>query len=545
MSLMWVSLALVLSGILILVASLIPTRRIYRDHAQQPQVMGWYSLFVLIGLFITGYTAYALSLLKQSVSMMEFVLALLLFGGSCFVVLVTRLSLLSIHEVKRIAALERHHALHDELTNLPNRTLLYERLKHVLGYAQQKQRPMVVMIMDLNQFKEVNDTLGHHSGDRLLQQVAPRLKQALRESDTVARLGGDEFAIVLPDTDTTGALPVCSKIVNAMEKPFAIEGHSLKVTASIGIACFPADGDDADSLLQKADVAMYVAKKDNSGFAVYDPERDLHSLNRLMMIGQLHEAIKNNDLVLHYQPIVKLKTNQVWGCEALVRWQHPELGLLDPSEFIPIAEQSGMVKDLTRWVIDSAMHQFKTVTYHDAALCLSINLSVKDIQDAGFVDKLKLLLLKHGMSEKQLRLEITESSMMTDSRRAHEVIGQLHALGVELAIDDFGTGFSSLSYLKQLPAKSIKIDKTFVYDMIEDENDAVIVRSTIDLAHNMGRHVVAEGVENRDTLEILEILGCDYIQGNYISKPMDMDDLNEWIMKRYGIRAEEVRYVTA
>lgn len=543
MSLKWISLSLVVTGALILVFSLIPTRRICRDHSRQAQTTGWNALYVMTGLFISGYAAYAVSLLTLSVTYVELIVALLLFGGSCFVVLVTRMSLLSIREVRRIAALERHHALHDELTNLPNRTLLYERLNQILGQSELTQNPMIVMIMDLNQFKEVNDTLGHHCGDRLLQQVSPRLLNALRETDTVARLGGDEFAVVLPGTKTEGAIPVCKKILQAMDKPFAIEGHSLKVGASIGIACYPFDGKDADTLLQKADVAMYVAKKDISGYAVYDPECDRHSLNRLMMIGQLHEAIKNDDLVLHYQPIVEIKNDTVWGCEALVRWNHKELGLLEPDEFIPIAEQSGIVSDLTAWVIDTALQEFIKVQSCEPDLKLSVNLSVKDVQDASFVGKLKALLNKHNMSERNLHLEITESSMMTDSKRSQEVIGQLHDLGVTLAIDDFGTGFSSLSYLKQLPAKSIKIDKTFVRDMFEDDNDAVIVRSTIDLAHNMGRKVVAEGVENKDTLDILNILGCDYAQGNYVCEPLNIDTFAEWIILRNGVANSNVHYL--
>lgn len=543
MPMKWIAVALLLAGILVLLYALAPTRRLCRDHAGQSQSLGWKVLYSMVGLFILGYLVFTTYLLRAPVSNINVVLAVLLFAGSCFVLLVSRMSMLSIREVKRIAALERHHALHDELTNLPNRTLLFERLEQVLDVSRQIDCPMAMLVIDLNQFKEINDTLGHHSGDRLLQQVAPRLEQALRETDTIARLGGDEFAIILPETGSTGAMRVSKKIIKTIDRPFAIEGHSLKVGVSIGIATYPEDGKDGDALLQKADVAMYVAKKDNSGYAVYDPERDQHSLNRLMIIGQLHDAIKKDELVLHYQPIINLKNNSLWGCEVLVRWNHPELGLLEPDEFIAIAEQSGVVKDLTSWVINKALSQFGNMLNIDPELNLSINLSVQDIQDAAFVGRLSTLLEKHGIKENNLHLEITESSMMTDSQRAHAVLAELDELGVSLAIDDFGTGFSSLAYLKQLPARIIKIDKTFVRDIFEDDNDAVIVRSTIDLAHNMGRVVVAEGVENRDTLDILEILRCDYVQGNHISPPLAIGELLQWINNHYGISKNNIYYL--
>ncbi|MDH5407676.1 MAG: bifunctional diguanylate cyclase/phosphodiesterase [Gammaproteobacteria bacterium] len=529
MTLKWISLFLVIVGVFVLLISLVPTKQICRDHSRQPQAFGWNILFVLICMFIVGYAAYAATLLKLQGSVVEFVVALILFGGSLFVMLVARLSLLSIQEVKRIAALERYHALHDELTNLPNRTLLYERMNQLIISAKRNQTPMIVMIMDLNQFKEVNDTLGHHCGDQLLQQVAPRIKSALRESDTVARLGGDEFAFILPDTDIEGAKTICEKMIQAMDKPFTVEGHSLKIGASIGFAKYPDDARDSDTLLQKADVAMYVAKHDSSGYAIYDVDRDLHSLNRLMIIGQLHEAIRKNEFEIHYQPVINVKTGRIWGVEALVRWNHKMLGLLGPGEFIPIAEQSSIINELTLWVINRSIEQFSSVQQYDKNMRLSINISVKDIQDSSFVENISSILVKHNFDAGKLHIEITESSMMTDSKQAHSVIAELHKSGVNMSIDDFGTGFSSLSYLKQLPAKILKIDKTFVIDMIDDDNDAVIVRSTIDLAHNMGRLVIAEGVENKETLEILEILGCDYAQGFYICMPLTIDKLAKWV----------------
>lgn len=525
-----VSLIFVLLGVVLLLFSLIPTRIICKDQSSNTQAAGWHALFVLILLFIAGYILFAVSLLNAKESLVAFVVSLILFGGSIFVFLVTKMSLLSIQDVNRIAALERHHALHDDLTNLPNRTLLYERVNHAINIAKRSVTSMVVLIMDLNQFKEVNDTLGHHCGDCLLQQVAPRLKNVIRESDTVARIGGDEFSVVLQNTDRDGAIVICNKILSALEKPFFVEGHTLKAAMSIGIAKYPEDGEDCESLMQRADVAMYVAKKDASGYAIYDAARDQYSVNRLKIINALHDAINDKKIEVHYQPIVRTNNKKLWGFEALSRWSHPELGEIIPSEFISIAEQSSLIKELTLHMLDVSFRQFQIWNEIDKEFCLSVNLSVKDIQDADFPSKIKMLLNKYSINPKKINLEITESTMMSDSKRAYDVMTELNNIGLKISIDDFGTGFSSLSYLKQLPTQSLKIDRTFVSNMLDDENDAVIVRSTIDLAHNMGRTVIAEGVENKDTLDILEILGCDFVQGFYLCMPMPVEDVTAWFL---------------
>lgn len=352
MSIHIVSLIFVLLGVVLLLFSLIPTRIICKDQSSNTQAAGWHALFVLILLFIVGYILFAVSLLNAKESLVAFVVSLILFGGSIFVFLVTKMSLLSIQDVNRIAALERHHALHDDLTNLPNRTLLYERVNHAINIAKRSVTSMVVLIMDLNQFKEVNDTLGHHCGDCLLQQVAPRLKNVIRESDTVARIGGDEFSVVLQNTDRDGAIVICNKILSALEKPFFVEGHTLKAAMSIGIAKYPEDGEDCESLMQRADVAMYVAKKDASGYAIYDAARDQYSVNRLKIINALHDAINDKKIEVHYQPIVRTNNKKLWGFEALSRWSHPELGEIIPSEFISIAEQSSLIKELTLHMLD-------------------------------------------------------------------------------------------------------------------------------------------------------------------------------------------------
>ena len=538
MSIHFLALTFVVFGIGLLLLSLAPTRSICSNLRIKAQSHGWNALFVLILLFILGYTLFAISIVKSHDDFIKLVVSLILFGGSIFVYLVTKMSLLSIQDINRIAALERHHALHDELTNLPNRTLLYERVNHALSVAKRTESSMVVLIMDLNQFKEVNDTLGHHCGDCLLQQVAPRLKSVVRESDTVARLGGDEFSIVLHNTNEEGAILICNKILTSLDKPFSVEGHTLKAAMSIGIAKYPEDGDDCETLMQRADVAMYVAKKDASGYALYDAARDQYSVNRLKIINALHAAIKNNEIKLCYQPILRTKDKSLWGFEVLSRWTHHELGEIIPEEFIAIAEQSSLIKDLTLYILDLSFKQFKIWRELNTNFCLSINLSVKDIQDADFPSKMKILLEKYNIDPLKVNLEITENTMMSDSKRAYEVMTELNKLGLKIAIDDFGTGFSSLSYLKQLPTQTLKIDRSFVSDMIEDENDAVIVRSTIDLAHNMGRSVVAEGVDSKDILDILEILGCDFVQGFYLCEPISVNNVADWIS------AEEIKKKT-
>jgi len=523
------SLVFVLSGVILLLFSLLPTRSICDDQNKNIQAAGWKALFLLILLFILGYILFSFSIINTQDNSITFIVALILFGGSVFVFLVTKMSLLSIQDLNRIAALERYHALHDGLTNLPNRTLLYERVNQAITVSKRTNSSLVILVMDLNQFKEVNDTLGHHCGDCLLQQVAPRLKSVVRESDTVARLGGDEFSIILHNTDREGAIIICDKILNIFDKSFSIEGHVLKAAMSIGIAKYPEDGEDCEMLMQRADVAMYVAKKDASGYAVYDAARDQYSVNRLNIISALHEAIKNGEIELHYQPIIRTKNKRLWGFEVLCRWTHPQFGEIIPTEFIAFAEQSSLIKELTLHMLDTSFMQFEIWNKINQDFRLSVNLSVKDIQDADFPDKIKQLLQKYSVNPKKINLEITESTMMSDSKRAYAVMTELNNIGLNISIDDFGTGFSSLSYLKQLPTQSLKIDRTFVSNMLEDDNDAVIVRSTIDLAHNMGRSVIAEGVENKDTFEILEILGCDFVQGFYLCPPIPVEKVTAWL----------------
>ncbi|MDH5298619.1 MAG: EAL domain-containing protein [Desulfobulbaceae bacterium] len=491
MTLQTVSILLVLAGTALLISSLYPVRTICRNDDEHRA--GWHTLFCLIHFFVVGYATYCFFLFRTTISLGDFVVALILFAGSIFVVIVVRMSGATIANVKRIAALERHNALHDDLTDLPNRTLLHEQIKQAILHAKRDFEPLAILVMDLDRFKEINDALGHHYGDFLLQKVAVRLQTVIRESDSLARLGGDEFAVVLPSVDVDQARIIANKIAQAIQMPFMIEGHSLTIGISIGIALYPTHGQESETLLQHADVAMYAAKSTESHAAIYDAAQDQYTLNRLMLLADLRETIRKEQLTLHYQPKIVLKNNRICGVEALVRWRHHDLDFIPPDHFIPLAEQGGLIRPLTLYVLECAVRQRAAWRDQGIDLTISVNLSIKDLQDLTLPLHVKKLLARWQLEPSDLMLEITESSMMLQPDRTFEVISNLHALGVQLSIDDFGTGYSSLSYLKQLPAEEIKIDKSFVINMIKDENDEVIVRATIDLAKNLGLKVIAEG----------------------------------------------------
>jgi predicted signal transduction protein with EAL and GGDEF domain len=363
----------------------------------------------------------------------------------------------------------------------------------------------------------------------LLQEVGPRLRAALRASDTVARLGGDEFAIVLTGADAAGALLTARKLRRVLEQPFLVEGHRLAVGGSIGIALYPEHGPDAGTLMRRADVAMYVAKRGGSGQAIYTAEQDEHSPARLTLTAELQQAIEHDQLFLHYQPIVCIETGAARHAEALVRWQHPQHGLLAPNRFIPLAEQTGLIVPLTKRVAALALRQCAAWQALSVPIGVAVNLSVRTLHDPQLPDTIAELLHDCGVPPASLNLEITESAIMSDPQGALRTLTRLHDMGVRLSIDDFGTGYSSLAYLKRLPVDELKIDRSFVQQMVTDNNDAVIVRSTIDLAHNLGLRVVAEGVEDRETCERLAALGCDLVQGYYLGRPMPAGDLGRWL----------------
>ena len=432
-------------------------------------------------------------------------------------------------ERKRAEETMAHLALHDSLTDLPNRALLHERLRQAILAARRTDQSLALLVMDMDRFKEVNDTLGHYYGDVLLRQVGERLREGLRASDTVARLGGDEFAVLLPGADLAGARWAALKLLSILEHPFELEGNALDVRVSIGVALYPDHGADAETLLRRADVAMYVAKRAGTGYALYTSDQDPYNPTRLALIGDLRRAIEQEELVLYYQPKLNYRTGRVTGVEALVRWPHPQLGLLAPAQFIPLAEQMGLIKPLSHCVLNLALRQCRA--WYDTGLVLpvAVNLSLRDLHDARLPEQIGQLLETWALPPALLHVEITEDAAMADPDRTLGVLTWLRGRGVHLAIDDFGTGQSSLAQLKRLPVDQLKIDQSFVREMTVNENDAVLVRSIIDLGHNLGLTVVAEGVEDAATATLLTSLGCDEGQGFYLSHPVPPDLLVTWL----------------
>ena len=433
----------------------------------------------------------------------------------------------------RQAELNEHQALHDPLTALPNRILFGERIDQAIRHARRNGTLLAVALMDLDRFKEVNDSLGHPAGDQLLIEVSRRMRHAVRASDTVARLGGDEFGLLLPELQCEEDVePVIKRIRALLERPVEVQGLPLAIEASIGVAIFPHHGESAQVLIQRADVAMYDSKRDNTPFTSYDEDSHEYDVNRLTLVAELRRAIAERELVLHYQPKAALANGDVASVEALIRWQHPERGLLYPDAFIPLAQETSLIGPLTLYVIDEALRQGREWREEGLKLAVSVNLSTRSLLDIEFPSELKALLAQWRAAPDWLELEVTESSMLANPTRAKAILTELSQLGIRLSIDDFGTGYSSLSYLRQLPVDEIKIDRSFVMNMSEQADDAVIVRSTVDLGRNLGLDVVAEGVESLELWNRLRDLGCKIAQGYYLSRPLPSDQLLEWIQSR-------------
>jgi diguanylate cyclase (GGDEF)-like protein/PAS domain S-box-containing protein len=419
-------------------------------------------------------------------------------------------------------------ALHDPLTGLANRNLFTDRLEHAIQAAKREGTSFGLMVMDMDGFKEVNDSLGHPTGDLLLQQVGGRLRGTLREVDTVARLGGDEFG-VMPEggVGVTGTIRAAEKLVAAIKQPFNLGVALVDVGLSIGIAQFPEHGEDAETLLRRADVAMYVAKRNKLGYSVYSLEQDQHSASRLALMGEIRNAIHGSQLVLHYQPKVDLLSGATTGVEALVRWDHPERGHLSPDQFVPLAEQTDLMSSLAQWVLEESLRQLAQWRMSGIDLTMAVNLSAANLHELSLSEGIAALLDRYGLPASSLVVEITESAIM--AAQADRTVRRLSEMGVRVAIDDFGTGYSSLSYLKTLPIDEIKIDRSFVQNMATDSDDAAIVQPTIDLGHNLHIKVVAEGVEDDTAFRMLRDLGCDYAQGFHISPPLPAAALEDWL----------------
>ena len=417
----------------------------------------------------------------------------------------------------------------DPVTSLPNRIRFRELVQEAIVTGQREQHPIALLLMDLDRFREVNDTLGHNRGDSLLQQVSTRLRGALFEHDVVARLGGDEFGVLLPRlAGADDVRHVIKKLHDCLEAPFMIDGIQIVVETSIGVAAMPEHADDADTLLQRADIAMYRAKRMASDYAVYAPEFNPHTPERLGLMAELRDAIEQNQLLLHFQPKVELKTGRISGNEALVRWQHPRLGLLFPDKFIEDAERTGLIGPLTRWVLIDSLTHCQNGRRDGILLRVSVNLSARSLHDPQLPKMIADALAATGAEPGQLILEVTESAIVLDPKRAEENMVALSRMGVYLSIDDFGTGYTSLASIKHLPVNEIKIDRSFVTNMLTDRNDAMIVRTVIELGHNFGLTVVAEGVETKEVLDALAALGCDEVQGYLISRPQTCELLKSW-----------------
>ena len=422
-------------------------------------------------------------------------------------------------------------AYEDGLTALPNRAMFNEQLGQAVRSARRASQPLSVLVFDMDRFKTINDTLGHPVGDQALREVGVRVRKALRDSDIVARLGGDEFAVLLTTSgEPHAARVVAGKIIKALEEPLVIDGQPMDMTASIGIACFPGHGDDTSALMRAADVAMYEAKRAKTGFSMYDATHDERRQEFLTLLGELRRAVEAGELVLHYQPKMSLSEGRVTAVEALVRWRHPSRGFIEPAQFIPFAEQTGYISAITRWVLGKAIEQCGVWERIGLRIRMSINISARDLQEGeGLVQFVAQALLAAELPAGMLCLEITESALMEDPGSAQSTLRRLRELGIQTSIDDYGTGYSSLAYIKQLAVNELKIDRAFVSGMEADRKNAAIVRSTIELGHNLGLTVVAEGVETDHELAELRRYGCDSAQGYYFARPMPAATFERWL----------------
>ncbi|MEP7243226.1 MAG: EAL domain-containing protein [Gammaproteobacteria bacterium] len=426
-------------------------------------------------------------------------------------------------------------AYQDPLTDLANRSKFSDQLERAMALATTEGRRLTILMMDLDRFKYVNDTLGHSVGDHVLREVGKRLQRIVVGSECVARLGGDEFAVLMNRTGDTDFVGTAREIISALEVPILFEGQPLDVGTSIGIAHFPEHGSDAQTLVRNADIAMYVAKRNKSGFATYDPHYDTSQQEHLSLLGELRRAVEQNELRVFYQPKVSLHSANVSSVEALLRWEHPSRGLVSPALFIPFAEHTGYIKILTRWVLREAIRQCGEWCRAGLRLQVSVNISARDLMNRELPDMVAALLEEHDVAPNLLCLEITESGFMDDPAHAQKVLDRLAKLGLQLSIDDYGTGYSSLSYIMRLPVQELKIDRSFIASMVGNADISTIVRSTIELGHNLGLKVVAEGVEDVESWNLLAALGCDDAQGYFMSKPLDARALAKWMREHDGV----------
>lgn len=425
-----------------------------------------------------------------------------------------------------------YSATHDIATDLPNRALFYDRVEQAILSANNQNKMLSILLVEFANFKEVYDTLGRNSSDLILKQIATRLQNVVLGTDSVARIDGNIFSLLVPATDNENAgLLLAKNVQAALDPSFKVEHLNLAIHSNIGIVNFPEHGEDVDTLVQKAGVALFMAAKSHEGYEVYTSSFDDHSPRRLTLMSELRQAIEREQLHLYYQPKISLKSGRLYGAEALVRWHHPRHGFISPDEFIPMAERTRVIKHLTLWALKKTFRQCAQWHNQGLTLIVSVNLSARDLHDPELPDIVAGIAASTGINPGWMMLEITESSIMTDPERSMEIIQRLHKMGYQLSIDDFGTGYSSLAYLKKMPLTELKIDKSFVGDVLQSENDAVIVKATINLAHNLGLQVTAEGVESKQVLDLLNSYDCDIAQGYFFSKPIPIDAFTLWMQE--------------
>jgi len=491
-------------------------------RAPRPEPGPEFSPVVLTAILTFALTALTLLTVGQFAEIDDVAVAL------AIVTVLTGMARAGLTVIERLRE-SRHLALTDELTGLGNRRRLLDRLGAAIASCGEYGGELALLLVDLDGFKELNDTLGHHAGDQVLRQIGPRLNGLLRAEDTLARLGGDEFAVVLVPGDEASASAAGLRLRSALERSFEVSGIRVHIDASVGIAIFPRHAKDALGLLQRADVAMYEAKRMRTGHEVYLPGRDRHSRERLALVGELHGALKAGELILHYQPKAEIRTGAVRSVEALVRWQHPQRGLLGPGHFLPLVEQSGLTRALTAFVLDRAIEEIGDQREAGFDLKVAVNLGPGDLLDLGLPSEVERILALHRFASENLQLEVSEDVVMADVERTVEVLMGLRQIGVRTALDDFGAGHSALAHLRDLRIDELKIDRSFVMRLIEDECDAAIVQSIVDLGRRLGLNVVAEGVESDEAWALLARWGCDEAQGHLLGRPMAAGELAMWL----------------
>tara|TARA_B110000211_G_scaffold115180_1_gene133404 strand:- start:138 stop:1742 length:1605 start_codon:yes stop_codon:yes gene_type:complete len=520
---------LLLIGVLLIFLSVIPLVKICRSDKQG----GWRVLLVLIILFLFAYASILfLLILKVSIEEADIIVTFILLGGGGFVFLVIRLALSSINQAHELTKKETHNSLHDPLTGLPNRKYLSININETIKLSKKTNNTFAVMIIDLDRFKEINDTLGHDIGDRVLVEISNRFNKVISKGHFFARLGGDEFALVIPSANSTHALSVCKALHESLAILIPVDHHQLTLDMSIGIAIYPKDGTNMRILLKNSDVATYQSKKDRMGSVIYDESLNRNSLRRLELILSMKKALINHEFELHYQPIVDAKSGEVSAVEALIRWPNSDTR---PNEFIPLAEEANIIQEITTWVLNEGFEQAKKWSHDYPNLKVNINISTLDLRGINFLKKVRELLDIFAVPDNMLVFEITESAMMTDIDGVKKVMSELSELKINFAIDDFGTGFSSLSLLRELPTSVIKIDQSFIKNMQRGTDNAAIVKATIDLAHSIGQKAVAEGVENENVAALLIAMDCDYLQGYGISRPLNRDETGIWLAQHGSV----------